>query len=448
MSEEQSRNLKDAFEKKLELKTEELEKLGANVDSAEEYKAVYDARMSENRQEIDERAKLLSENITDTVKALNSEMEKKRESDFSILDKYCEETKSQQTKYEKQIKYFKQVFDNLPDDNDIVEQFLKDSLPKLEAMPISARKEFPKPLKLDTNSAKEIKECFGRVEEDAYFTASGEEKPKYRTELEVEARFKPERDRSSIFGINVRPDGKAWITTFNYKIYLVLRTGHIYDEYRVSFLPIYTTVNKYGQLYVSSAERVIHRVTKDYDVTEFLNLAPFQTYGIHVTEEEKMLICLQGPKQESKIAIYSEMGMPLQEIKLGEDREPIFKAPKFVTQNARGEIFVADDRKLIVVQPSGKKYIRFQPEDATWEGKSLILDKFGNLISTEFPKQGREQSIHVLSPQGESVKTFKLNGVKVIGLNALCIDYQYEEPVLWIGSPMGDVFIAKFVNTA
>jgi hypothetical protein len=40
------------------------------------------------------------------------------------LDKYCEESQKQKTKYEKQLVYFKQVFGALPDDDDIVEQFI------------------------------------------------------------------------------------------------------------------------------------------------------------------------------------------------------------------------------------------------------------------------------------------------------------------------------------
>jgi hypothetical protein len=41
-----------------------------------------------------------------------------------------------------------------------------------------------------SKSSTEVKACFGKLEEDAYFSPSGIEKPKYRSQLEVELRFK------------------------------------------------------------------------------------------------------------------------------------------------------------------------------------------------------------------------------------------------------------------
>jgi hypothetical protein len=438
--------VKAEFESKIEAKQKEIDGLDEHLATANKYKETYDKRMEENMTEVTERAKVLMSSIDETVKELCSETEKKRETDFQDLDKYCEESQKQKTKYEKQLVYFKQVFGALPDDDDIVEQFIKDYTPKLDAMAISVKNDFPKPLKLMSKSSTEVKACFGKLEEDTYFSPSGIEKPKYRSQLEVELRFKPEPTRSSIFGIQIRPDGKAWITTFNYCIYLVLRTGQIYDECKVKFLPIYTAVNQYGHLYCSSATSTIIRVKKDFDMAEFADLSPCKIFGLHVTEDEHLLVCVQGP-QKSKVVKFSEMGMLVQEIVLDTDSEPIFKLPKYITQNGSGQICVTDDKKLIIVEPSGKKYVKYQPVDNTWEGKALIIDKFDNLISSECPLKIRPQNIHIMNSRGESVKTFQLDGPKISGVNALAIDYQYDEPVMWIGTPLGDVIIAKFINT-
>lgn len=443
---EKQKQLKSEFETKLEAKINEVKGLDENLTAVEDYKGVYDKRADENKTEIAERAKVLTGAISETVEELNKAIDEKREKDFKDLLKYCEDNKTLKTKYEKQLSYFRQVFSSLPDDDDIVEQFVKDSIPKLDAMAISVKKDFPKPLKLITKTSTEMKDCFGKIEEDTYLSATGEEKPKYRSELEIEMKFKPERERSSIFGIAIRPDGKAWVTTLNHMIYLVLRSGKIYDEYHVPFLPIYTAVNKYGNLYCSSAQPAVHRVKKDYEISEFESFNPYKAFGIHVTDDERVLVCLQGPQGNSKVVVMSELGMMIQEIQNDQDNEPIFKTPKWLTQNANGQICVSDDRNLIIVEPSGKKYVKYRPTDETWEGKSLIVDKFDNLISSECPLKIRPQNIHIMNSRGESVKTFKLEGPKISGVNALSIDYQYDEPVMWIGTPLGDVIVAKFVN--
>lgn len=438
-------NLKAEFEGKIEAKLKEVEGIKENIDKAVKYKETYDKRMGENKNEVAERAKVLLSSINDTVSELNSDIEKKREKDFQELDIYCEEIQKKSTKCKKQLDYFKQVFGSLPNDDDIVQQFVKDSTPKLDAMALSAKMDFPKPLKLISSSSIDVKACFGKIEEDLYFSPTGEEKPKYRSQLEVERRFKPEPMRSSIFGIQIRPDGKAWVTTINYRILLVLRTGQIYDECMVKFLPIYTAVNQYGNLYCSSGTSSIIHVKKDFDMAEFADLSPCKTFGLHVTSDEHLLVCLEGP-QMSKVVKYSEMGMPVQQIILDMDNEPIFKLPKYVTENASGQICVSDDGYLIIVEPSGKKYVKYKPTDETWKGKSLIVDKFDNLISSECPLTIRPQNIHIMNSKGENVKTFQLEGPKISGVNALAIDYQYDDPVMWIGTPLGDVIIAEFVN--
>lgn len=81
-----------------------------------------------------------------------------------------------------------------------------------------------------------LQSVYGTLVEDNRF-GSGQMKT-YRNELKFELKFKPEKGKSSIYSIQIRPDGKAWVTTYNYRVYLVLRSGHIHDEFVVKFLPL------------------------------------------------------------------------------------------------------------------------------------------------------------------------------------------------------------------
>lgn len=157
-----------------------------------------------------------------------------------------------------------------------------------------------------------LQSVYGTLVEDNRF-GSGQMKT-YRNELKFELKFKPEKGKSSIYSIQIRPDGKAWVTTYNYRVYLVLRSGHIHDEFVVKFLPTYTTVNRYGTLYCSSARPELHIIKPDHTITEFENLAPYSTYGLHTNAEDQLFVCLQKSDSPGKIAVFADNGMLLKEI--------------------------------------------------------------------------------------------------------------------------------------
>lgn len=112
---------------------------------------------------------------------------------------------------------------------------------------------------------------------------------------------------------------------------------------------------------------------------------------------------------------------------------------------SKGHICVVDDKQLVVVDPSGKSSSRTKPEE-DWEGKSIITDMNDNLLTAVCPLEFGPLPIHVTSVDGRVVKRFTVEGPGISGINALAIDQQYEEPVLWIGTPNGHVIIAKFLD--
>ncbi|XP_078322919.1 uncharacterized protein LOC144622191 [Crassostrea virginica] len=433
--------------KKIEEKEKELSTFDKVEKECEDYRSNYDQAASENKDEIAEDVKRLRENLNKTEKEMLTAVDSKAKTDKSTIEKMMKENKELKEKHGKQIKYIKRLLTTLQDveDESTIEQFTKDTLPKLEAItvPTFAVSRLPKPLKIKTGK-ETIQSVIGSLVEDTRFDS--DQKKAYRNELKFELKFKPEKGNSSIYSIQLRPDGKAWVTTYNYRVYLVLRSGHIQDEISVKFLPIFCTVNRYGHLYCSSGKSELHVIQKNGTVTEFENLAPYFTYGLFMNAEDQLFVCLQKSDSPGKIAVFADTGMLLREICLDTTGEPMFSLPKYVTMTSSGIMCVVDNENLVVVDPSGTSSKKYKPEK-DWIGKCIITDPNGNLLSAVCPLEFVPLPIHVTNVEGRVIKHFTVEGPGISGINALAIDEQYDEPVLWIGTPNGHVIIAQFLDT-
>lgn len=427
-------------------KENELSSFDGVIRECRDFHSKYDKAVIENKAEITELSKKLKEAIDRTEKEMLQAVDHKSKPDKTAIEQMITDNIETKEKHMKQLRYIKRLLTTLEDadDDSTIEQFTKDTLPKLAAMsiPSFSVNGLPKPLKLRAGK-ESLQSVIGTLVEDNRF-GSGQMKS-YRNELKFELKFKPEKGKSSVYSIQIRPDGKAWVTTYNYRVYLVLRSGHIHDEFIVKFLPIYTTVNRYGVLYCSSGESTLHFIKPDHTIAEFENLAPYSTYGLHTNAEDQLFVCLQKRDSSGKIAIFADNGMLLKEICTDFAGQPMFSTPRFVTVTSKGHICVVDDEHLIVVDPSGKSSERYKPED-DWKGKSIITDMNDYLLSAVCPLEFVPLPIHVTSVDGRVVKRFIFEGPGISGVNALAIDQQYEEPVLWIGTPNGHVIIAKFLD--
>ena len=188
-------------------------------------------------------------------------------------------------------------------------------------------------------------------------------------------------------------------------------------------------MNQFGNLFCSSGQSAIHIIKPDYTITEFENLSPYNTFGLHTNKDDQLLVCLQKSNSPGKIAIFSDKGMLVKELCLDSAGEPMFSAPRYVTETVGGEVCVTDNKQLIVVDVSGKSYSKYKPEE-DWEGKSVIVDSNDNILSAVCPLEFVPLTIHVTSIQGRVLKRFTIEGPGMSGINVLAIDQQYEEPLL------------------
>ncbi|XP_071164813.1 uncharacterized protein [Mytilus edulis] len=438
------------FNKKINEKEKDFISLNKKISDAETYKRVYVEKTSQMKQAINERSRLLQEDIVLKEKELIKEVEKNEFDAIQKLDEFIKKSVEMCQKHEKKINNYKKILENIKEDEEMALQFVQDSEPMLDSMSLSVNVDFPCPLNFEYKASADVRPLFGEVKEDNRIGTDGKEKSKYCDSLEVINKFKVETGDSSVYTVTVRPDGKTWVSTMNYNLCLVNRSGKILAKEKLHFVIFFSTCDKHGNLYCSSREtsiNVVHLDTADsnnYTVCEFENFNPYLTRGIDTNKENHLLVLLWKGDQ-SKIAIFSEQKMLIKEIQLDIDKTPMFNEIHYIAQNKDGDIFLSGKSHLVCLKRD-MSYQCLRPSDETWKGKSLTLDPFNNLISTECPLSLRPLSILVTNSMGKIIKTFTIQGPGIYGMNGLKVDYYKEEPVLWMSTTTGHVIIARFVN--
>lgn len=438
------------FNKKINEKEKDFISLNKKISDAETYKRVYVEKTSQMKQAINERSRLLQEDIVLKEKELMKEVEKNEFDAIQKLDEFIKKSVEMCQKHEKKINNYKKILENIKEDEEMALQFVQDSEPMLDSMSLSVNVDFPCPLTFEYKASADVRTLFGEVKEDNRIGPDGKEKSKYCDSLEVINKFKVETGDSSVYTVTVRPDGKTWVSTMNYNLCLVNRSGKILAKEKLDFVIFFSTCDKHGNLYCSSREtsiNVVHLDTADsnnYTICEFENFNPYLTRGIDTNKENHLLVLL-WKEDQSKIAIFSEQKMLIKEIQLDIDKTPMFNEIHYIAQNNDGDLFLSGKSHLVCLKRD-MSYQCLRPSDETWKGKSLTLDPFNNLISTECPLSLRPLSILVTNSMGKIIKTFTIQGPGIYGMNGLKVDYYKEEPVLWMSTTTGHVIIARFVN--
>ena len=454
---EDKKGFREDFNKLIEEKEQDLVCLDKAISDSEAFKIVHEEQVEKTMQKIKERSSTLQAAIKERETELLEELMANKKENLQTVDKIHENYVELKQNNVKQITNYKKMTSALQDDDELTEQFVKDSTPKLEALSTSLTTTFPLPLTFSHKPTDTIKNIFGTLSADFSFGQCEREKNKYRTSLDVINKFKVERDQTSVYSISIRPDGKAWISTANFNLFLVKQTGEVIAKQKLDFDIFQSACDRKGNLLCINRDSNIREVRleqityyMDFTVYDFENMKPYCAYGLHINKDDCILVLLCNFKRiPVTITIFSNNRMRIKDIPLDVSEPPNSIDPWsycYITQNSKGQIFTINNHKLMVIEPCGLKYNCYQPADDTWEGKGLIIDPFDNLISSENPKNLRHQNIHITNSSGQILHKFTIEGPDICGMNDFEVDYQNDEPVLWMCTTSGHVIIAKFIN--
>ncbi|OWF55782.1 uncharacterized protein LOC110455673 [Mizuhopecten yessoensis] len=190
--------------------------------------------------------------------------------------------------------------------------------------------------------------------------------------------------------------GKAWINTVGDSfLTLIDNTGK-----RLNRTPIYDNciwdfaVNRKHKMYITvDRSSQVHALTPYGDQTAAGNFLGYQPYGVAVTDDGRLLVCLRplaGTQGHSKLVIISKTGQVTRELETHEDRKtPLFTDPYNVHCIKSGKIFIRDgNTRVVCISENGKHLYTWSNhhDDVNTEGEEvfnpsrLTSDRHGSLI--------------------------------------------------------------------
>lgn len=408
------------------------------------------------RQEIQNQSKCLQAAIIAKERELIQAIEEK---ETDALDKITSQIGTMKTlrgNNEKRLSNYTRMIKTIGDDREMLDQFIQDSMPTLDAMSMDQDVEYPTSLTYKCGQAGQLD--FGYLKEDT--SLGSKQKPLYLDELKIRRKFKvelpEEEENTSVYTVCIRPDGNLWLTTMAYKIILADRSGRIIASKKLPFTIFYTQCNKNGVLYCSSGRKIYTASFNGDDqnggkitVTEFENMTPFYADGIHINGSGQCLVLLSN-ENTVKVAFFSPEGMILNEIDFDFEQLSIEEELLFITQNSADEIFLSKPQTLVRFDVAGKNTVNnltiYHPEDGLWEGKRITVDQYDNIISSEGHSDDGLK-INVTNREGNVIKIFHIGVFNACSINGLAVDCSEQNQLLWITTTGGHVIAAEFLNS-
>ncbi|KAK3083767.1 hypothetical protein FSP39_002842 [Pinctada imbricata] len=276
-----------------------------------------------------------------------------------------------------------------------------------------------------------LKKCIGSLIQESVPVKIGIEpsldfvdakNPKPIAELVVIRTFEPSWGEP-VWSVSIAKDGKAWVGTADKLLRLMDVSGKEHLKVRMDHTPLFTMTTPDDDVIVTHALKStkIHRVTTSGKVSLYADIAPFNAFGVIVTEGGNVLACTTN----RKLMKFFHHGDVMQDIEIDVD-------PYQITLTNRGRYLVRGGDILLTIHGIADP-IELQPE---WKIDPIECDRYGHIVC------GSRQTgsgIYILNQYGLLLQQFPLND----HVYDIAID---ETDQLWIATRSGKIIIAKYLD--
>ncbi|XP_060070637.1 uncharacterized protein LOC132550529 [Ylistrum balloti] len=269
---------------------------------------------------------------------------------------------------------------------------------------------------------------------------------------EIQTTFTTSRKLGEVSKIVPIEDNKAWINTVGDSfLTLIDKTGK-----RLNRSPIYDNciwdfaLNRKHKMFITvDRSSLVHALTPYGEQTAAGNFLGYQPYGIDVTEDGRLLVCIRplpGTTSHSKLVIIGQNGQIIREVQTREDKKtPLFLDPYNVHCIKNGKIFIRDgNTKVVCLSEKGKHLYTWanhsddlDTEEEVFNPSRLTSDRHGSLIVSS--KDANK--VYILPVDGQGLRclldvTHGVHGPWALGA--------YKDGNLWVSCKDRKMHIIKY----
>ncbi|XP_065923740.1 E3 ubiquitin-protein ligase TRIM71-like [Magallana gigas] len=177
----------------------------------------------------------------------------------------------------------------------------------------------------------------------------------------------------------------------------------------------YHTVTQDGDLiYIDKNNEVIHRITLDNTITEFIKTGgeiPLSIHSSHINGD--ILVGMIG-----KVTRYNKTGEEIQNIEWDYKGQELYSIPNYITENINGDICTSNLNKVVVVNKSGQHKFSYSGQGSEFDYRGLCTDLLGHILVCDF----YGDTVDLLDQDGQFLCQLLTNQQGVTCPFSVCVD--------------------------
>ncbi|KAK3083662.1 hypothetical protein FSP39_000922 [Pinctada imbricata] len=206
-------------------------------------------------------------------------------------------------------------------------------------------------------------------------------------------------------------------------------------------------ITQSGEMIVTCTDMKVRRVSVSGKVSTMIDTAPFDCYGVCVTDKQEIVVCMSDQGDKNHVAVYSSDGRgKLREIR-GRDGqgEHLITHPYCVVQNGQDLCVVNDGSNVVCVDERDNVRWVYDGKQAklgrSFDPCGICVDKYNNLLVTD----GVNHCVHYIDREGGLIQVILTQ--EQTGLQdhwGICVDDVTGH--VWVGNSLKKVVIAKYLK--
>uniref|UniRef100_K1Q861 Tripartite motif-containing protein 3 n=1 Tax=Magallana gigas TaxID=29159 RepID=K1Q861_MAGGI len=234
----------------------------------------------------------------------------------------------------------------------------------------------------------------------------------------------------NVYHISLGKSGRLWVSDcFGNLVQTDLQGNQLQKIQTSGRDESYHTVTQDGDLiYTDKLNKVIHRITPDNTITEFIKTGDWKPLSIHSSHINGDILVGMKTDKEGKVTRYNKTGTEIQNIQRDNKGQELYELPHYITENINGDVCVSDWSKpaVVVVDKSGQHRFSYTGQRSKFKPYGICTDVLGHIMVCDF----KSKTVHLLDQDGQFLSLLLTEQLGVYGPRSVCVD---DENNLWVG---------------
>ncbi|XP_056004129.1 uncharacterized protein LOC125662447 isoform X2 [Ostrea edulis] len=226
--------------------------------------------------------------------------------------------------------------------------------------------------------------------------------------------------------------GRLWVSDNHGNLVRTDVMGNQLQKIRISAGMCVHTVAQDGDLiFIDSDNKVIYKITLDYNITEFIKTGDWTPGSIYSSLINGDILVGIGKDKESKVMRYNKTGKELQNIKKDNIGQKLYTVPIYITENVNGDVCVSyfNEKAVVVVNKSGQHRFSYTGWKSGFRPFGICTDVLGHILVCDL------HSVHLLDQDGQFLSLL-LTEHGVYSPLCVCVD---DENKLYVGNQYNNI---------